>query len=429
MDLFAATAVAPEHVPLAEQLRPQTLEQVIGQEHLTGAQGVLSQSLHSGVGSSFIFWGPPGTGKTTLARLYANGLEAQLVTLSAVAAGVADIKNAVQQAQTYSGRTVLFADEIHRFNKAQQDVLLPHVESGLLILLGATTENPSFALNNALLSRARVLVLNMLSAEDLAQVVIQAEEKVGALPLTEEARGLLVQWAAGDARCLLNLVEAIAAANPKQPLDKDALAELVQRRAATYDQAGDQHYNLISALHKSVRGSDPDAALYWMCRMLEGGEDPLYIARRLTRMATEDIGLADPQALPLAMAGQQAFLQQGSPEGELVLAEVVVYLALAPKSNAVYSAYKQALKQAKQTTQLAPPKHILNAPTQLMKDEGYGDGYAYDHEAPDGFSGQDYFPEELETRPEYYQPVERGFERDMHKRLAYFNKLRKERQV
>lgn len=421
--------------PLAARLRPHTLAEVAGQEHLTGEGGLLARLIAAQTPQSLILWGPPGCGKTTLALLYAKAFGADFVQLSAVLAGVADVRKVVEQAQTVAGlgrKTVLFVDEIHRFNKSQQDAFLPHVESGLLTLVGATTENPSFALNNALLSRAQVLVLKPLNDDAAARVLAHAEAELGGLPLTDDARAALVHLAHGDARSLLNYVEtlhSVMPANPETPVGADTLADYLPTRMANYDKSGDWHYDLISALHKSVRGSDADAALYYLARMLEGGEDGMYLARRLIRMAVEDIGLADPGALPLAVAAQQAYHTMGSPEGDLALAEVTVYLALAPKSVGVYEAFGQARALAKQTAELVPPKHIVNAPTKLMKQLGHGEGYQYDPATADGFSGQNYFPPELPARPTFYQPVERGFEREMHKRLAYFSKLRTQKQA
>lgn len=415
--------------PLAERLRPKRLEDVAGQQHLVGPEGIVTRLVAAGVPQSLILWGPPGSGKTTLAKLYAQAFSADFVQLSAVLSGVADLRKVVEMAQDVANlgrRTMLFVDEIHRFNKAQQDAFLPHVESGLLTLIGATTENPSFALNNALLSRAQVLVLKPLEAAALEVVVLHAEAEVGRLPLTEDARALLLEQAHGDARALLNMVETILLSKPKGDVDAAGLTELLPQRMANYDKDGDWHYDLISALHKSVRGSDPDAALYWLARMMNGGEDGMYLARRLIRMAVEDIGLADPQALPLAVAAQQAYHTMGSPEGDLALAEVAVYLALAPKSISVYQGYGAAKVLAERTAELAPPKHIVNAPTKLMKELGHGAGYAYDPDTKDGFSGQDYFPESVSGRgrPEFYKPIERGFEREMGKRMEYFGRLR-----
>jgi putative ATPase len=414
--------------PLAARLRPQTLAEVVGQTAVVGPQGLLTQWVAQQTPVSVIFWGPPGVGKTTLARLYAQAFGADFVPLSAVAAGVAEIRAAVKAAEAVQGlgrRTVLFIDEIHRFNKAQQDALLPHVESGLLVLVGATTENPSFSLNNALLSRTHVLVLHSLSEAELAQILQRAEAlpEVGSLPLTSPARAALLQAAHGDGRSLLNLVELVAAVHPAAPLDVPALQALLPKRVALYDRAGDWHYNLISALHKSVRGSDPNAALYYLARMLQGGEDGIYLARRLVRMAAEDIGLADPTALPLAQAALAAYEKIGSPEADLCLAEVAVYLALAPKSNALYGAWKAAQSLATTTVQLPPPASIINAPTKLMAELGHGAGYRYDHDAEDAFSGQNYWPAGV-AAADFYQPVARGYERDMQKRLAYFAKLR-----
>lgn len=417
--------------PLAARLRPQSLAEVRGQRSVVGPDGVLSKLVAAGTPVSLIFWGPPGVGKTTLARLYAQAFEADFVALSAVTAGVADIRAAVTAAETVRtlGRpTVMFLDEIHRFNKGQQDALLPHVEAGLLTLVGATTENPSFSLNNALLSRCHVLPLESLQDDELAEILSRAETlpDVGLLPLTQEARALLLRAAHGDARSLLNMVELVLGVATAGVLDEAKLKALLPKRAALYDRNGDWHYDLISALHKSVRGSDPDAALYYLARMLEGGEDGIYLGRRLVRMAAEDIGLADPHALPLAEAALASYSRIGSPEADLMLAEVAVYLALAPKSNALYTAFKAARKLAAETAAVPPPKHIMNAPTKLMAELGHGAGYAYDHDAPDGFSGQDYWPEAL-GRQALYQPVARGFEREMLKRMEYFAKLRKSR--
>ena len=418
-----------ESRPLAEQLRPQTLEDVLGQDHILGDKGFIHQQVASGKPASIVLWGPPGSGKTTVARLYAQAFDAQFIQISAVFSGVADLKKVVQQAkdfQNFEQRTVLFVDEIHRFNKAQQDAFLPYVEDGTIILVGATTENPSFELNNALLSRVRVLTIKALAEESLLELLNRAEGLVGKLPINQEGREYLAHLSAGDGRYLLNLVENLQAVKEGEELDVEALGSFLQRRAAQYDRAGDAHYSLISALHKSVRSSDPDASLYWLARMLNGGEEPLYIARRLIRIASEDIGLADPQALQITLVARQTYEVLGSPEGELALAQAAVYLALAPKSNAAaYAGFKQAMTLARKTASLNPPAHILNAPTQLMKDEGYGKGYVYDHDAENGFSGQKCFPDDLEQEP-FYQPVERGFEREMVKRMNYFNKLRKE---
>ncbi len=409
--------------PLAEALRPLALNDVVGQEHLTGTEGALLPLLKTPRLPSLIFWGPPGTGKTTLARLIAQERNQPFVQLSAVFAGVADLRRIFEGASK-TADTILFIDEIHRFNKGQQDALLGPIESGTITLIGATTENPSFALNSALLSRARVLVVHPLSPEALETLIVRAEEKTGQpLPLTPEARASLVHLADGDGRMLLNLIETIQGQSPKKPLTPSDLATMLQQRAALYDRSQEFHYNLISAFIKSMRGSDPDAALYWMARMIQGGEDPLFIARRMVRFSAEDIGLADPQALIHAVAAQQSYERLGSPEGELSLANAATYLATAPKSNAVYVAWKKAENAAKTSGSLVPPKIILNAPTTLMKQEGYGQGYEYDHDTPHGFSGQNYFPEKME-RQTYYQPVERGFEREIQKRLEYWNKLR-----
>ena len=432
-DLFdspADPAHPPAPRPLADRLRPRTLADVVGQEKVLSPDGPLGAMLTAGSLSSLILWGPPGVGKTTIARLLAAQTNLNFLQISAIFTGVPDLRRVFESAKIrrQNGQgTLLFVDEIHRFNKAQQDGFLPYMEDGTILLVGATTENPSFELNAALLSRAQVIVLERLSLADLERLTQRAEQDFGrALPLTADARDAVQDMADGDGRALLNLIEQVMAWKLDKPLDRDALATRLMRRAAKYDKSGEEHYNLISALHKSVRGSDPDAALYWFARMLEGGEDPRFLARRITRMAVEDIGLADPQAQDVCLQAWQTYERLGSPEGELALAQAVVYLALAPKSNAVYVAYKAARAAARDTGSLPPPKHILNAPTKLMKDIGYGTGYAYDHDAEDGFSGQDYFPESMK-RPVYYIPPERGFERELKKRIDYFVKLRAKR--
>lgn len=417
--------------PLAEKLRPKTLAEVIGQDHLVGESGAIARMVQSGHYQSIILWGPPGCGKTTLAKLISEASGFHLETVSAVASGIADLKKIFETARARAQdgkRTLLFVDEIHRFNRAQQDAFLPVVEDGTILLIGATTENPSFELNAALLSRAQVLVLSRLSQEALQQLLQHAEAYEGkTLPLDDDARASLCAMADGDGRYLLNLVETILGAKVKAPLDTAGLVQLVQKRAPVYDKHQESHYNLISALHKSLRGSDTDAALYWFQRMLAGGEDPLYIARRLVRFAVEDVGMADPQALVQAIAARDAYEFLGSPEGELALAQAVVYLGTAPKSNAQYVAFKSSKNAAQQFGSLMPPKHILNAPTKLMDELGYGAGYAYDHDAEDGFSGQNYFPENM-AREAFYQPVERGFEREIKKRQDYWAKLREKKQ-
>lgn len=429
-DLFAAAGMdqdAPR--PLADKLRPQSLSEVVGQDHLLGDDGPLTRMVRADRVGSIILWGPPGTGKTTIARLLSSESGLHFEQMSAIFSGVQDLRKAFDaaKARRSEGRgTLLFVDEIHRFNRAQQDGFLPHMEDGTIILVGATTENPSFELNGAVLSRAQVMVLNRLEPEALDQLLARAEAHVDRkLPLDETARVALIAMSDGDGRYLLNLAEEIleATGHLTVALDREGLAKLVQQRVPLYDKSRDGHYNLISALHKSIRGSDPDAALYWLARMLDGGEDPLFIARRVVRAAVEDIGLADPQALVQANAAKEAYDFIGSPEGELAIAQAVVYLATAPKSNAVYSAYKQSRRAAKDTGSLAPPKIILNAPTSLMEDEGYGDGYRYDHDQEHAFSGQDYFPDSM-GRTSFYTPMPRGFEKEIEKRMAFWSKLR-----
>lgn len=427
-DLFTAAGLdkdAPR--PLADRLRPKSLNEVVGQDHLLGPDGPLGRMIASGRLSSLILWGPPGTGKTTIARLLSTVFQLNFVQLSAVFSGVADLKktfDAARARRSVGEGTLLFVDEIHRFNRAQQDSFLPVIEDGTVTLVGATTENPSFELNGALLSRAKVLVLRRLTNDDLELLLQRAEHFFGhALPLDEQARTTLRAMADGDGRYLLNLAEDVAEIGTETPLDTVALIATVQKRAPLYDKTRDEHYNLISALHKSIRGSDPDAALYWLARMLAGGESPLYIARRLVRAASEDIGLADPQALEQALAAKDAFDFLGSPEGELALAQAVVYLATAPKSNAVYTAMGAARDAAREHGSLVPPAHILNAPTGLMRDLGYGADYQYDHASENAFSGQNYFPDGMD-RQEFYRPTGRGFEKAIAERLAHWSRLR-----
>ncbi len=416
--------------PLADRIRPRNLGEIVGQEHLTGPEGAIGRMVAAGKLSSLILWGPPGTGKTSIARLLADAVGLRFVALSAVFSGVADLKKVfaeARQAAKAGQRTLLFVDEIHRFNRAQQDGFLPYVEDGTVTLVGATTENPSFELNAALLSRCQVLILHRLDHDALCNLLDRAEELVGrSLPLTSEARDALVASADGDGRFLLNQAETLFDVGLESPLDPAGLASFLQRRVAVYDKDREGHYNLISALHKSIRGSDPQAALYYLARMLTAGEEPLYLLRRLTRAAMEDIGLADPQALVQCLAAKDAYDFLGSPEGELALVQACLYLAVAPKSNAAYSAQKAAWRSARDTGSLAPPPHILNAPTKLMKDIGYGKNYAYDHGVEGAFSGQDYWPEGM-TAETFYEPTDRGFEARVRERLAYWEEMRREK--
>ena len=432
-DLFADTAPAAlpaEASPLADRLRPQTLAEVVGQAHLAGAEGAIGRMVAAGRLSSMILWGPPGTGKTTIAKLLADAVGLRFVMISAVFSGVADLKKLFAEAREHARmgtRTLLFVDEIHRFNRAQQDGFLPYVEDGTVILVGATTENPSFELNAALLSRAQVLILNRLDAAALGELIARAETvEERPLPVTDDARAALIASADGDGRFLLNQVETLFSVEIDEALDPQALAALLHRRMPVYDKDREGHYNLISALHKAVRGSDPQAALYYLARMLEGGEQPLFLARRLVRMAIEDIGLADPQALVQCIAAKDTYDFLGSPEGELALAQACLYLATAPKSNAGYKAFGAARRSAKETGSLMPPKNILNAPTKLMKQVGYGAGYTYDHDTDEAFSGDDYWPEEMAPQT-FYAPSPRGFEAKIAERLAYWEGLRGER--
>lgn len=417
------------NIPLAEKMRPQIFEDIVGQEHLLGPSGIITRTIQARKPLSILLWGPPGCGKTSIAKLYAKAFNISFYSINPIFNGISELKkiiNEIIETPLLNKGTVLFVDEIHRFNKAQQDAFLPYMENGTIVLVGATAENPSFHLNKALLSRLQVLTLNPLNEEDLEKLIERFERIVKNIMLTVEAKKEIVKLSQGDGRYLFNLLENLQSAPKNQLLSKEDIHHFLQRRASLFDRSGDQHYDLISALHKSIRGSDPDAALYWFARMLNGGEEPLYLARRLIRIASEDIGLADPAALQFAIASKDAYELLGSPEGDLALAQTVIYLALAPKSNALYTAFGHAKKYADETNHHQPPKIILNAPTKTMQERGYGEGYVYDHDQENAFSGQNYFPTDTE-RKEFYFPVNRGFEREMSKRIAYFKHLREKK--